>query len=210
MIQRSNPQNRSAYADVTSGRGNLGGSGKSANNNEEADYYGKSDGKNKKSGPLKKNWAYGKNGEIVYIATGFVGIFDKQPAGGAAGGGGNRSTYSAVGGSTIGGCGSTAGGGSNVGSSYGTLNHSNYGSDGRNVVQKSSGPSVGTTWDLKGNPQNRSAYADVVTSGRGNLGGSGGAGGKGHNDDADYYGKSDGKNKKSGPCKFILLSVMRL
>uniref|UniRef100_A0AC35GIT6 Uncharacterized protein n=1 Tax=Panagrolaimus sp. PS1159 TaxID=55785 RepID=A0AC35GIT6_9BILA len=141
---KGNPQNRSAYADVvTSGRGNLPGSGGAggkafaSNNNDDADYYGKSDGKTKKIGSctLKKNWAYGKNGEIVYIPTGFVGQLDKP---------------SAVGGGA-------AGSGSKTGTFHGTPSNSNY--DGRKLVQKSSGPSVGTAWDLK--PHTRSVYADV-------------------------------------------------
>uniref|UniRef100_A0AC35FI20 Uncharacterized protein n=1 Tax=Panagrolaimus sp. PS1159 TaxID=55785 RepID=A0AC35FI20_9BILA len=90
----------------------------------------------KRNTNLKKNWTYGKNGEVVYIATGFVGMFDKQPAGTA-------SAYSAVGGAAT-----AAGGGSNTGSSYGALNLSNYGGK-PSPLPKHSGPSVGTTWDLK-------------------------------------------------------------
>uniref|UniRef100_A0AC34FTG6 Uncharacterized protein n=1 Tax=Panagrolaimus sp. ES5 TaxID=591445 RepID=A0AC34FTG6_9BILA len=173
---KGNPQNRSAYADVvTSGRTGLTASANNSNN-QDANYYSKSDAKVKRNAHLKKNWTYGKNGDVEYLATGFVGIFDKAP-GGAGGGGGNRSTYSAVGGATAAGstCGGSrspgtntavAGSGSNTGSSYGTLNYSSYGGGKNNALPKSSGPSVGTTWDLKGNPQNRSAYADVVTSGR--------------------------------------------
>uniref|UniRef100_A0A914Y773 Uncharacterized protein n=1 Tax=Panagrolaimus superbus TaxID=310955 RepID=A0A914Y773_9BILA len=188
---KGNPQNRSAYADVvTSSRAGL----TAGNNNQDASFYSKSDAKVKRNAHLKKNWTYGKNGEVEYIATGFVGLFDKGP------GSGNRSTYSAVGGSAPGSSyggrspghhAGGAGGGSNTGSSYGNL--SNYGGAKHAPLPKSSGPSVGTTWDLKGNPQNRSAYADVVTSGRSGLT----AGANNNNQDDNYYSKSDGKSKGS-------------
>lgn len=62
---------------------------------------------------MKKNWTYGKNGEIIYINTGFVGLFDKDKENAAAGAGQNRSSY-----------GKNA---ANAGSSYGLLGNSGYG-----------------------------------------------------------------------------------